>query len=94
MTHLTRQSDDGIWTPLIYPLSVDVSQLRNALQPLIMLLLGVAGTVNSGSRRTALHGYRQSAISRHPIGQKFVTPTTGLKVQPTYAGGRSKVLIL
>lgn len=37
---------------------------------------------------------RQSAISSHPIGQKFVTPTTSLKVQPTYADGHSKVLIL
>jgi hypothetical protein len=33
-------------------------------------------------------------MSSHPIGQKFVTPPTGLKVQPTYADGHSKILIL
>jgi hypothetical protein len=36
----------------------------------------------------------QSAISSHPIGQKFASPLTGLKVQPTYADGHSKMLIL
>jgi hypothetical protein len=35
-----------------------------------------------------------SAISSHPIGQKFITPPTSLEVQRTYADGHSKMLIL
>jgi hypothetical protein len=49
----------------------------------------------SSETASGIHGeWSFPAISSHPIGQKFVTLTTGLKVQPTYADGRSKVLIL